>query len=114
MVQGIAGDKNSIGFFGLAYYEENIDKLRLVGVDGGNGPIEPTSETVKDGTYAPLSRPVFIYVSDVAAKRREVVEFVNFYLNNASVLVQDVGYIALPQEGYQKGLESFKSFIAAK
>ena len=114
LVQGIAGDKNSIGFFGLAYYEENIDKLKLVGVDGGNGPIEPTSETVKDGSYSPLSRPVFIYVSDVAAKRNEVVEFVNFYLNNASVLVQDVGYIALPQAEYQKGLDAFKAFTAAK
>ncbi len=114
LVQGISGDKNSIGFFGLAYYEENIDKLRLVGVDGGNGPIEPTSQTVKDGTYAPLSRPVFIYVSDVAAKRSEVVEFVNFYLNNAPTLVPDVGYIPLPQAEYQKGIDTFKNFISAK
>lgn len=114
LVQGIAGDKNSIGFFGLAYYEENIDKLRLVGVDGGNGPIQPTSETVKDGSYSPLSRPVFIYVSDAAANRSEVVEFVNFYLNNAPTLVPDVGYIPLPQAEYQKGIEAFKNFISAK
>ncbi|MFZ1808299.1 MAG: PstS family phosphate ABC transporter substrate-binding protein [Cyclobacteriaceae bacterium] len=112
LVQGISGDVNSIGFFGLAYYEENIDKLKLVGVDNGSGPIEPSTQTVKDGTYAPLSRPVFIYVNDVAAKRPEVVEFVNFYLNNASILVPDVGYIALPQAEYQKGLDAFKSFIA--
>lgn len=110
LVQGISGDKNSIGFFGLAYYEENIDKLRLVGVDSGSGPIEPSAQTVKDGTYAPLSRPVFIYVTDVAAKREEVVSFVNFYLNNAASLVPDVGYIALPQVEYQKGLEAFKNF----
>ncbi|MEP2670298.1 MAG: PstS family phosphate ABC transporter substrate-binding protein [Cyclobacteriaceae bacterium] len=111
LVQGISGDINSIGFFGLAYYEENIDKLKLVGVDSGSGSIEPSEQTVKDGTYAPLSRPVFIYVSDVAVKRQEVVEFVNFYLNNASTLVPDVGYIALPQAEYQKGLDAFKNFI---
>ncbi len=112
LVQGISGDKNSIGFFGLAYYEENIDKLKLVGVDSGNGPIEPSTQTVKDGTYAPLSRPVFIYINDVAAKRKEVVEFVNFYLNNAPTLVPDVGYIPLPQAEYQKGLEAFRNFTS--
>lgn len=110
LVQGIAGDINSIGFFGLAYYEENKDKLKLVGVDNGTGPVLPTSETVKDGTYSPLSRPIFIYVSDVATKRPEVVEFVNFYLNNAPGLVSDVGYIPLPQEEYNKGLETFRNF----
>lgn len=114
LVQGISGDKNSIGFFGLAYYEENIDKLKLVGVDSGNGPIKPTSTTVKDGTYAPLSRPVFIYVNSAAAKRKEVVEFVNFYLKNAPVLVPDVGYIPLLQEDYQKGLDAFNSFASGK
>ncbi|HEY5692830.1 MAG TPA: PstS family phosphate ABC transporter substrate-binding protein [Cyclobacteriaceae bacterium] len=114
LVQGIAGDKNSIGFFGLAYYEENVDKLKLVGVDGGNGPIQPTTQTVKDGTYAPLSRPVFIYVSDVAAQRKEVVEFVNFYLSNAPTLVPDVGYIPLPESEYQKGKDAFKAFVSAK
>lgn len=114
LVQGIAGDKNSIGFFGLAYYEENIDKLKLVGVDNGNGPIEPNAQTVKEGTYAPLSRPVFIYVSDVAAKRQEVAAFVDFYLANAPTLVPDVGYIALPQAEYQKNIDAFKAFISAK
>ncbi len=112
LVQGISGDKNSIGFFGLAYYEENVDKLKLVGVDNGNGPILPTSVTVKDGTYAPLSRPMFIYVNDVASKRKEVEEFINFYLSNASSLVPDVGYIPLPQAEYQKGLDAFKSFTS--
>lgn len=112
LVQGIAGDKNSIGFFGLAYYEENIDKLKLVGVDSGTGPIEPNAQTVKDGTYAPLSRPVFIYVNNLAAKREEVISFVNFYLKNAASLVPDVGYIALPQAEYQKGLDAFKNFTS--
>src|SRR5687767_697719 len=69
LVQGIAGDKNSIGFFGLAYYEENKEQLKLVGIDSGAGVVLPSTETVKNGTYAPLSRPVFIYVTKSAAQR---------------------------------------------
>jgi phosphate transport system substrate-binding protein len=111
LVQGIAGDKNSIGFFGLAYYEENKEQLKLVGIDSGKGVVLPTSETVKNNTYAPLSRPVFIYVSDAAAKRAEVADFVKFYLNNAGKLVSDVGYIALPDETYQAELAKFNEFI---
>jgi phosphate transport system substrate-binding protein len=110
LVQGIQGDKNAIGFFGLAYYEENKDKLKLVGVDNGTGPVLPSFETVKSGTYAPLSRPVFIYVTDAAAKKPEVTAFVTFYLKNAYALVTDVGYIPLPDEEYQKGLTSFNEF----
>jgi phosphate transport system substrate-binding protein len=111
LVQGIAGDKNGIGFFGLAYYEENKDKLKLIGVDNGNGVILPTAETVKSGTYAPLSRPVFIYVADAAAKRAEVSAFVNFYLTQAATLVPDVGYIPLTNEEYQAELTKFKGFV---
>jgi len=114
LVQGIAGDKNGIGFFGLAYYEENKDKLKLIGVDNGKGVTLPTSETVKNGTYAPLSRPVFIYVADAAAKRPEVVSFVNFYLTKASALVPDVGYIPLTNEEYQAELAKFKGFTSPK
>lgn len=110
LVQGIAGDKNSIGFFGLAYYEENKDRLKLVGIDNGKGVVLPTSETIKDNSYAPLSRPVFIYVSSAAAKRPEVADFVTFYLTNAGKLVSDVGYIALPAETYQAELAKFNEF----
>jgi phosphate transport system substrate-binding protein len=111
LVQGIAGDKNSIGFFGLAYYEENKDQLKLVGIDNGKGVVLPTAETVKNNTYAPLSRPVFIYVTDAAAKRAEVTDFVKFYITNASKLVSDVGYIALPDETYQLELKKFSDFF---
>ena len=110
LVQGIAGDKNGIAFFGLAYYEENKDKLKLVGVDNGNGAILPSIETVKAGTYAPLARPIFIYVSDAAVKRKEVVTFVNFYMDNASKLVPEVGYIPLTTEEYQSEISKFKTF----
>lgn len=114
LVQGIVGDKNAIGFFGFAYYEENKDNLKLVGVNSGSGPVMPSFETVKNGTYAPLSRPVFIYVTDVAAKKPAVIEFVTFYLKNASVLVPDVGYIPLPDDEYLRMLDAFKSFSGVK
>lgn len=110
LVQGIAGDKFGLGFFGLAYYEENKDKLKLVSVDGGSGPVAPSLETVKNGTYAPLSRPLFIYVNSKAVERPEVVEFVNFYLDNAAELSKDVGYIPLPDEEYKKQKEAFATF----
>lgn len=114
LVQGIAGDKNGVGFFGLAYYEENKEKLKLVGVDNGKGAILPSVESVKNGTYAPLSRPVFIYVSNAAVKRPEVVNFVNFYLENAASLVPDVGYIPLSAEEYQSEIAEFKTFSGSQ
>lgn len=110
LVQGIAGDKNALGFFGHAYYEENKEQLKLVGVDNGSGVVLPSSETVKNGTYAPLSRPVFIYVTKSAAQRAEVAAFVNFYLSNATTLVPDVGYI--PMEDYSKEQAKFTAFIS--
>lgn len=110
LVQGVSGDKNGIAFFGLAYYEENKERLKLVPVDNGKGPVTPSVETVKDGTYAPLARPVFVYVADAAAKRTEVSAFVNFYLNNAATLVTDVGYIPLTAEEYQRESAKFKGF----
>lgn len=111
LVQGISGDKNGLAFFGLAYYEENKDKLKLVGVDNGKGVVIPSFETVKNGTYAPLSRPVFIYVSAAGAKRPEVSSFVNFYLDNASTLVPDVGYIPLNADEYKSESAKFASFV---
>jgi len=112
LVQGVAGDKNALGFFGLAYFEENADKLKLVAVDGGDGPVKPSLETVMNGTYKPLSRPLFIYVSSEGAKRPEVVKFVEFYLNNASKIAEDVGYVPAPQNEYDEQMKKFKEFVA--
>ena len=114
LVQGISTDKYGLGFFGLAYYEENQDKLKLVGVDGGEGVVSPTQATVADGTYKPLSRPIFIYVNDKAAEREEVVGFVNFYLELVPDIAQEVGYIALPAEEYAKQVEKFNTFLQKK
>ncbi len=108
LVQGISGDKNAIGYFGLAYYEENKDKLKLIPVDGGKGAVLPSEKTVMDGTYAPLSRPLFIYVSKKSAETKpEVREFVEFYLRNASKLTKEVGYIPLPSNAYKLADERF-------
>ena len=111
LVQGIANDKNALGFFGLAYYEENQEKLKLIGVDNGNGPVLPSFETVKEGRYAPLSRPVHIYVSSKAVQNPAVVAFVNFYLEVAADVVADVGYIALTDKEYEVQREQFALFL---
>ncbi len=112
LVQGVATDKDALGFFGLAYFEENKDKLKLVAVDGGNGPVIPTMETVSKGTYAPLSRPLFIYVNNAAVKRTEVTEFVKFYMENAANLSKDAGYIPLPDSIYARETKKFADFAA--
>ena len=103
--------KNKKNTPGLAYYEENKDKLKLVGVDNGSGVVMPSLETVGNGTYAPLSRPIFIYVSSLAVQKEEVKEFVSFYLESASSLVSEVGYIPLPDTEYAKEIEKFNAFI---
>ncbi|MEK6795437.1 MAG: PstS family phosphate ABC transporter substrate-binding protein [Spirochaetota bacterium] len=111
LVEGIAGNKGGLGYFGLAYYEANKDKLSLVAIDGGKGAIEPTIETVKNGTYAPLSRPLFIYVSTAALGRPEVVQFVEFYIKNAAKLSKEVGYIPLPDDGYAAVMKRFQKRV---
>ena len=111
LVQGVATDKYGLGFFGLAYYEENKDKLKLVGVDNGNGSVLPSMETVSNGTYAPLSRPIFIYANNSAREREEVKEFISFYLENAGNLVADVGYIPLTKDEYNLEINKFNEFI---
>lgn len=106
LVQGIANDELALGFMPYAYYIENKANLKLVGVDdgkadNGNGPVLPSIETVKGGTYQPLSRPVFIYVSTRALERPEVKQFIDFYLAQGGALAEEVGYVPLGDRGYQ-------------
>ena len=108
LVQGIAGGKYSLGYFGYAYYQENQDKLNLLAVDSGNGCVLPTSESIENGTYSPLSRPLFIYVSKQSMERSEVKAFVEFYLDNAAELAQEVGYIKLGDAEYASNREAIK------
>ncbi len=110
LVQGISGDENSLGFFGYAYYTANQDKLKLIPVDGGNGPILPSPASINDGTYAPLSRPIFIYLSKSGAQKPQVRSFVEFYLESAPALVSEVGYISLPLESYQESKTALAGF----
>lgn len=110
LVQGISGDENSLGFFGYAYYVENQDKLKVVPVDGGNGPVGPNATTINDGTYAPLSRPIFIYLNTASLARPEVKTFVDFYIDNAGAMANEVGYIELPEAMYQESRDSIAAF----
>ncbi len=112
LVQGIASDRGSLGFFGYAYYAENPDKLKLVAIDGGRGPILPSEKTVMDGTYSPLSRPIFIYVNKKSAEKPEVKEFIEFYLKHAPKLVKQVKYIPLPDRAYRLGEERFAKRVS--
>lgn len=116
LVQGISTDKLALGFFGIAYFEENKDKLKVIPVDdqndeNGKGPILPSIETVKNKTYSPLSRPLFIYVNSTAAKRKEVQAFVDFYLTNGGALSQEVGYISMTDEEYKAEKSKFDEFV---
>ena len=111
LVKGVSGSKYALGFFGLAYYESNKEILKLVGVDNGDGAVLPTLETVKDGSYAPLSRPLFIYVNSKAAAKEDVQKFVNFYLDNAGAVSKAVGYIPLKEDEYTAQKTKFSEFV---
>ena len=111
LVQGVSGDKFGLGFFGLAFYEANKDKLKLVPIDNGNGPVKATFETIRDGSYAPLSRPLFIYVNSTSLRNPKVIDFVRFYLEEASDLMKDVGYVPLTEAEYKAELETFNTFV---
>ena len=97
LVQGVAGDKDALGYFGFAYYEQNHDKLKTLGVDKGSGCVEPSRDTIVKGTYAPLSRPLFVYVAKKSvAENKAVSAFIDFYLKTVNSIVADVGYVAVP------------------
>ncbi|MDP2743648.1 MAG: PstS family phosphate ABC transporter substrate-binding protein [Dehalococcoidia bacterium] len=108
LVQGIAGDPNALGYFGYAYYVENKDKLKLVSIDAGKGAVLPSGQTILDGTYSPLSRPIFIYVNKAALPRPEVKEFVRFYMTAGPNLVSEVGYVPMPATVYNENLSKIQ------
>lgn len=114
LVQGVSNDPLAMGFFGYAYYSSNATKLKAIAVDDGNpangeGGITPSPETVAKGTYQPLSRPIFIYVSKAAAARPEIIAFIEYYLTKGSALVQEAGYVPLPDKAYELALARFKA-----
>lgn len=111
LVQGVEGDRNALAYFGYAYYAENRDRLKVVPIDPGDGAVAPSDETINNGTYRPLSRPIFIYVTTEAAARPEVQAFVRFYLENAPTLVSEVGYVPLPDRVYELALQRFEEGV---
>lgn len=113
LVQGVEGDPNALGYFGFAYYEQNVGRLKLLGVDGGSGCVQPSVETIESGEYAPLSRPLFIYVSDRGMAKPQVRRFVEFYLQEGAALVREVGYIALRPDQYEAELAKIAAAGAA-
>jgi phosphate transport system substrate-binding protein len=104
LVQGVEGDRFALGYFGFAYYAENRERLKDVAVDGGSGCVTPAEQTVKDGTYTPLSRPLFIYVSRKSLARPEVKAFAKYYLEQAPTLVPPTGYVALDAGKYTEAM----------
>lgn len=108
LVQGVSGDRYSLGYFGYAYYLENREALKLIAVDGGAGCVLPSDETIDDGSYAPLSRPLFIYVAESSLERPEALAFAEFILENADALVPSTGYHALPADRYQEQLQAVR------
>jgi len=109
LVQGVRNDEFALGYFGYAYYISNKDSLKAIPIDGGKGPVEPTFDSINKGLYAPLSRPVFIYVNPKSLDRPEVKTFVDFYINNAGALSKEVGYISLPDSVYKEILARVKA-----
>jgi phosphate transport system substrate-binding protein len=112
IVQGVANNTGAMGYFGLAYYEENQSRLHALAIDSGNGPVQPSVRNAENGTYAPLSRPMFIYVNAAALRRPQVQQFVQFYVNNAARIAQEVGYVPLPANAYQTYLQRAQSRTA--
>jgi phosphate transport system substrate-binding protein len=115
IVTGVAGNEGALGYFGVAFYEANKSRLKVVPIDdekaeNGAGPQEPTAEKVIHAAYSPLSRPLFIYVRTEALARPEVAQFVSFYLDNVKTLSSEVGYVSLPDDVLVK----VKSRYAAK
>ena len=101
LVRGVAGDEGAIGFFGCAYYFENKDVVRCVPIVSPKGDaVSPTKETIETGTYAPFSRPLFIYVSLKSVSKPEIVAFVDYYIENAGKYAEEVGYVKLPDSMY--------------
>ncbi|WP_207496043.1 PstS family phosphate ABC transporter substrate-binding protein [Aridibaculum aurantiacum] len=107
LVQGVSSDKGSLGYFGLAYYEENKQRLRLVPIDNGKERVLPNDSTISNGKYIPLSRPEFIYVNARSAGSQVIKDFIRFYMEQAPALVREIGYVPLQPEAYQLSYERF-------
>jgi phosphate transport system substrate-binding protein len=108
LVQGVAGDKGGLGYFGFSYYEQNQDKLNLVGVDSGSGCVKPSKETIQDGSYEPLSRPLFMYVSEQGLAKPQVKAFLDFVVANDQTVAENAQIVPLTPEQLEKSKTALK------
>lgn len=113
LVTGVQSNPNAIAYFGYAYYAENQDSLKIVPIDNGDGPIEPTEETINDGTYEPLSRPLYTYVKTESLQEDHILDYVNFTNENAGELALEVGYINLTDEEYEENAQMIEEAAAS-
>jgi len=103
LVQGVEGEDGALGYFGFSYYEQNQEKLNLVGVDGGEGCVKPSLETIQNGTYKPLARPIFMYPSEKSLKRPEVKAFMDYILKNQETIAKSSQIVPMTPEQIEKG-----------
>ena len=109
LVQGIAGDRSSLGYFGYSFFVENQDILKMVAIDGGDGCVYATDETINNATYAPLSRPLFIYVAKEAWEQQDVKDFVSYYVSyDRSELLKELGFVPFPKAVHDLVLDRFE------
>jgi phosphate transport system substrate-binding protein len=113
IVQAVAGDPGALGYFGYTYFEENQDSLKALEIDGGEGCVAPSVDTARDGSYTPLSRPLFIYVKNESLQRPEVQGFVEYFLTNSIPLAEDALFIPVPEEQVDENLSTFESAVGS-
>ena len=110
-VRAVQGDEGALGYFGFSYYEENQDTLKALEVDGGEGCVAPSAETAQDGSYTPLSRPLFVYVKNESLARPEVQEFLRFYFENLTTITEQARFISMPDEQVQEQQDNLETAI---
>jgi len=114
IIQGVQGSENAIGYLGFAYYSQNQDSVKALGIDDGDGPVEPSLETARTGEYTPLSRPLFTYPAESALAEEHIAEFARFWLENATsqdIVADEVGYVPLNEEDQQAQMDALESAI---
>jgi phosphate transport system substrate-binding protein len=109
IVQGVAGEKGGMGYFGFSYYEENQDTLKALEVDGGDGCVAPSVETAQDGSYKPLARPLFVYAKTESFQKPEVQAFIQYTLDNAIEIAEEADFVPLTEEQVQKAQDDFEA-----
>lgn len=108
LVNGVATEKNGLGYFGYSYYVNNKDRVKAVAIDGGNGPVEPTFENIESGDYTPLARPLFLYINNKRAAENEAVrKYVAYFVSDAGQeVIKNEGFVVLGEEALKKTRET--------